>query len=54
MKEVHGNGYSGVYKLLERQEHITPDDVLNKVTQETIELLQAISDGNESEIHSEA
>jgi hypothetical protein len=42
MKNVHGNSYAGVYKLLERQEHITPDDVLNKVTQETLELLKAI------------
>jgi hypothetical protein len=30
------------YKTRERAEHISTDDILNKVTQETIELLQAI------------
>jgi len=54
MKEVHGHWYPGVYKLLERQEHITPDDILNKVTQETIELLCAIEQAEDSEIQSEA
>ena len=30
-----------VYKTLEREAHITSDDVLNKVTQEVLELLEA-------------
>lgn len=54
MNEPHGNWYPGVYKLLERQEHITPDDILNKVTQETIELLQALKQSNQTEIQWEA
>lgn len=54
MNNPHWNWYPWVYKLLERQEHITPDDVLNKVTQETIELLQAIQDWEQSEIQWEA
>jgi hypothetical protein len=29
------------YKTLERAEHIRPDDILNKVTQEILELLAA-------------
>lgn len=43
-----------IYKTLERQEHITPDDLLNKVSQETIELLQAIEQWDQSEIQWEA
>lgn len=29
------------YKALERAEHIIPDDILNKITQEILELLEA-------------
>lgn len=29
------------YKALERAEHISPDDILNKITQEVLELLEA-------------
>lgn len=54
MTEIAWRGFTEVYKYLERREHITPDDVLNKVTQETIELLEAITQNNESEIQSEA
>lgn len=54
MNNPHGNWYPGVYKLLERQEHITPDDILNKVTQETIELLQALEQWDMLEIQWEA
>jgi len=54
MNNPHWNWYPGVYKLLERQEHITPDDVLNKVTQETFELLQALNQWDSSEIQWEA
>ena len=54
MTEIQWRWPIDTYKLLERQEHITPDDVLNKVTQETIELLQAIQFWDESQIHAEA
>lgn len=42
------------YKALERREHILPDDILNKITQEVIELLAAIELWDDSEIFSEA
>lgn len=42
------------YKALERQEHIRPDDILNKVTQEVIELLQALEKNQQHEIFAEA
>jgi adenine phosphoribosyltransferase len=42
------------YKTRERAEHISTDDILNKVTQETIELLQAIEQWGEWEIRAEA
>lgn len=42
------------YKALERAEHIAPDDILNKVTQEILELLDAQESGDQQEIFSEA
>lgn len=42
------------YKDLERQEHIVPDDILNKVTQETIELLEGIENNDRDNIYEEA
>ena len=42
------------YKALERAEHITPDDVLHKVTQEILELLEAEKSWNISEASAEA
>lgn len=43
-----------VYKSLERAEHIAPDDILNKVTQEVIELLQGIENDERENIYEEA
>jgi len=54
MTEIAGRGFTEVYKHLERQEHITPDDILNKVTQETIELLHEIEQWEQWEVHWEA
>jgi adenine phosphoribosyltransferase len=54
MKEVPWRGFTEVYKLLERQEHISVDDVINKVTQETVELLRAIEEWKNGEIYGEA
>lgn len=42
------------YKALERAEHVLPDDVLNKVTQEILELLEAQALWDNSEIEAEA
>jgi len=47
-------GQSDLYKYWERNAHITPDDVLNKTTQEVIELIQALETSQEEEIFSEA
>lgn len=44
----------GEYKELERYSHINLDDVLNKVTQEVWELIEAFSLWNEEEIYDEA
>lgn len=42
------------YKFWERISHISPDDVLNKTTQEVVELLQAIDLWDREEIYAEA
>ena len=42
------------YQALVRAEHILPDDVLNKVTQEILELLEAQESGDNQEIFAEA
>lgn len=42
------------YKALERGEHISSDDILNKTTQEVLELLMALESGENHEIFSEA
>jgi len=48
------NAILGQYKALERAEHILPDDVLNKVTQEIIELIQGIEKDDTENIYEEA
>lgn len=42
------------YKSLERQEHITLEDVINKITQEVWELIEAILAWDTSEMYKEA
>jgi len=42
MNKTPGIATVELYKCFEKKEHISIDDILNKVTQETIELLEAI------------
>ncbi len=54
MKEVSWKVNWDVYKLRERQEHITTDDILNKVTQEVVELSAWIQESDTENIYEEA
>ena len=54
MNEITGRGFTDASKLLERQEHVTPDDILNKVTQEVLELSQGIENVDTQNIYEEA
>ena len=54
MKEALWKGYIDVYKLLERQEHITPDDIFSKITEEVVELSEWIQKSDTENIYEEA
>lgn len=54
MKNTNLNILISEYKELELRAHVNIDDVLNKVTQEVSELVEAILDSNEEEIIKEA
>lgn len=54
MNRVTAAGQSELYKYWERNAHISTDDVLNKTTQEVLELIQALELRGEVEIFSEA
>lgn len=54
MKSAVGETTVDLYKCFERSEHISVDDVLNKVTQEVVELIWAIESNKKHDIYSEA
>jgi len=54
MNNLAGTATVELYKLFEKWAHIGLDDVINKVSQEVIELRQAIDSSSEDEIFSEA
>ncbi|MCK9272452.1 adenine phosphoribosyltransferase [Candidatus Gracilibacteria bacterium] len=54
MEAVVLKNHLGEYKSIERFAHITLDDVMNKVTQEVGELIEASIEGNDEEMYKEA
>jgi len=54
MKKIQLEQLMAEYKNLEKQSHVTIDDVLNKVNQEGAELLEAYQNNDIDEMHGEA